>query len=103
MSENTQRINQIIQSSVNSYNESAAPERKITTADNTILFGPGSVLDSLGFVNFIVAIENEIETETSETIFLVDERSMGMEENPFQTISTLKGYIQVRLEELGAI
>ncbi|MCA9405640.1 MAG: acyl carrier protein [Candidatus Omnitrophica bacterium] len=66
---------------------------------NTILFGPGRQLDSLGFVNLIVAVEERLCDETGQSLTLADEKAMSRQNSPFRTIATLSEYIQSRLEE----
>jgi hypothetical protein len=63
------------------------------------IFGQGSVLDSMGLINFITLIEEKIEEETGKFISIADERAMSLESSPFQSVSSLKAYIDVLLDE----
>jgi len=61
--------------------------------------GSSSKLDSLGLINIIVAVENNIENEFDTTITLADERAMSQENSPFRTVGSLADYIELLLEE----
>lgn len=63
------------------------------------IFGQGSVLDSMGLINFITLIEEKIEEETGKFISIADERAMSLESSPFQSVSSLKDYIDTLLSE----
>jgi acyl carrier protein len=66
---------------------------------NTILFGPQGVLDSLGLVNLIVALEAALEDEFGVAVILTDERAMSQTRNPFRTVGALADYALVLIEE----
>ena len=68
---------------------------------DTVLFGRGSRLDSLGLVNLIVAVESSLADELGVEITLADEKAMSQASSPFRTVSTLVDYIVRRLEEDG--
>jgi len=75
--------------------ENAQLERSIDAK----IFGQGSVLDSMGLINFITLIEEKIEEETGKFISIADERAMSLESSPFQSVSSLKDYIDTLLSE----
>ena len=58
----------------------------------TLLFGDAGLLDSVGLVSLIVAIEQEIETELGASIVLADERAMSQKHSPFRSIGALSDY-----------
>lgn len=97
------RIGELISVAIDNYNQTALPERQITNTPSTVLFGDGSVLDSLGFINLVVAIETEIENEFNLSLFLVDERALSMQENPFKTLQSLTVLVQTRIEEMSGV
>lgn len=65
-----------------------------------VLFGQNSKLDSLGFINFVITVENSIEEQFSEYVTLVDEDSLSMEVNPFATVDSLSDYVIYKLNKL---
>jgi acyl carrier protein len=68
-------------------------------APDTVLFGKGSRLDSLGLVNLIVAVEGALADELDVEITLADEKAMSQTSSPFRTVDTLVDYIVTRLGE----
>jgi acyl carrier protein len=72
---------------------------KLEKSPETLLGSPGSQLDSLGLVNFIVAVEMNLEQETGVSVDLADSRAMAQENSPFHSIGTLAAYISKLLEE----
>lgn len=97
------QISDLISVAIENYNQAAQAERQVVNSPSTILFGDGSVLDSLGFINLIVSIETEIENELNLSMFIVDEHALAMEENPFRTLQSLQSLIETRVEEMSAI
>lgn len=94
-----ERVLKAISNAIDNMNQLLDKGEKIKKSPQTALFGPSGVLDSLGFVNLIVAVEQKIEEEFGVAITLADERAMSRRNNPFQTIGTLSDYITSLLEE----
>lgn len=59
-------------------------------------------VDSLTFVNLIVALEEQIQTATGNFVVLVDEDSMALQEHPFRTVGTLADYVEKVLSKVQA-
>ncbi len=60
--------------------------------EGTLLFGDAGLLDSVGLVSLIVAVEQEIENELDVSIVLADERAMSQSSSPFRTVGALAAY-----------
>jgi D-alanine--poly(phosphoribitol) ligase subunit 2 len=58
----------------------------------TPLFGRDGVLDSLGLVALVVAVEQAIEDHYGVTVSLADERALSERRSPFRTIGALADY-----------
>jgi acyl carrier protein len=58
------------------------------------LLGSDQGVDSLTFVNLVVAIEEQIHQVMGKSVLLVDEDSMAIHEHPFQTVGTLAAYVE---------
>ena len=69
----------------------------INKAPETTLLGDGSELDSLLFVNLVVAVEEAIHDSTGELITLVTEDTMNLENSPFETVKSLALYIDTKI------
>ena len=66
---------------------------------DTPLFGSNSDLDSLGLVNLIVNIEENINNEYDVSISIADNRAMSQKNSPFRNVGTLSNYITELLNE----
>ncbi len=72
---------------------------QLDISSNIKLFGSEASLDSLGLINLIVAVEQNIEDVFETEITLADERAMSQKDSPFKTIESLTDYIEILLEE----
>lgn len=64
----------------------------------TTLFGRDGVLDSMGLVALVVAVEQAIEDEYGVSVSLADERALSERKSPFRTIGTLAEYARRLIE-----
>ena len=85
--------------SIEEINRQLENEHQLEKSTNTVLFGEDGKLDSLGLINLVVAVEQNIEDEFDVTITLADERAMSQETSPFRTVGSLADYIEMLLEE----
>jgi acyl carrier protein len=60
----------------------------------TPLLGRAGVLDSLGLVTLVVALEQTLEDEYGVSVSLADERALSERKSPFRTIGTLAEYAE---------
>ena len=60
--------------------------------EDTILFGKAGVLDSMGLVTLIVAVEQAIEDRYDKTAGLADEKAMSQARSPYKSVATLAEY-----------
>ena len=96
---NTEKLLElVIRSAQNvvSYTNTADPS-KINKL--THLYGVHGVLDSLGLVQLIAEVEDEIYESTGINITIADERAMSLKFSPFRSVSSLADYILVLLKE----
>ena len=98
MSKN-ERIKKVIINSIEEINQQLQKENQLEKSTNTILFGKDGKLDSLGLVNLLVIIEQNIEDELQVIITLADERAISQRNSPFRTVKTLADYIEMLLDE----
>lgn len=61
--------------------------------EETRLIGRNGILDSLGLVNLIVDVEEEVNSRYDAAISLVDDKAMSQKHSPFATIGRLADYI----------
>ena len=99
MNEIESKILNVIYRVIDDINDQEDQTQAITKSLDTILMGSGSDLDSLGIVNFIVAVEQNIDDDFDVTITLADERALSQEVSPFRTVRSLSDYITVLINE----
>ena len=92
----------IIYAAIDEVNGQSIEGLKIQKDLETQLLAKGSGLDSLAFVNLIVAIEGQLETSLGLSVVLVDEDSMSLQENPFRTVGSLASYVEAVLAKQSA-
>jgi acyl carrier protein len=62
----------IVDRAIERLNELLDPENAIAKQPETILLGPGGKLDSMGFVNLVVALEEELKSSLGLDLSLMD-------------------------------
>jgi len=75
---------------------------RLSNAPETILFGREAGLDSLGLINFIVALEKHIEDGCGRAVSLSTPEVMLADDSPFASIRSLHGYLISVLEKDSA-
>jgi acyl carrier protein len=66
---------------------------------DTPIHGSESGLDSLGLINFIVAVEENLEREFDVVLVLGDDRALEHDPSPFTSIAALAAYVETLLAE----
>jgi hypothetical protein len=74
MNNTSQRI---LEKAINRLNEVLPPGEELPNDLKTPIMGEGSPLDSMGFVNFLVALEEELESQAGVKTVLADHVSAG--------------------------
>ena len=93
------KIIDLIFDTIDKFNNEYSDEIQLEKSSHTALLGQGSKLDSLGLINLIVAVEQNVEDKFDITITLADERAMSQRISPFRTVGSLADYIEMILEE----
>lgn len=92
-------IQKVIYDSIDELNQQLSEQDRLEKSLETRLFGGNSKLDSLGLINLIVAVEQNIEDEFDISLTLADERAMSQRHSPFRTVGSLVDYISMLFEE----
>lgn len=66
---------------------------------DTILFGDGSPLDSLGLVSLLVIVEERIHMSHKKEIVLASEAVFSRAHSPFRTVGALADFVAELLSE----
>jgi acyl carrier protein len=93
-----EKVLEVIFDAVDNLNRQLAEDQRLAKSTETMLMGENGSLDSLGLVNFIVAVEEKIEEQFTMSIVLSDESLILSANSPFRTIGTLVDYITNQLK-----
>ena len=93
-----QRILESIYRAVELMNRSLPDTERLGMSEETVLYGPGTKLDSLGLVTLIVNTEQQVADDFGTTVTLASEKALSQRNSPFRTIGSLASYISVLLE-----
>ena len=72
-------------------------ELELEKKKSTPLVGDGSVLDSLGLVNFLVALEQKLQDIVGSSFQIADQDLLIGEEQPLRSVETLSAYLAKKL------
>ncbi|MBU0983648.1 MAG: acyl carrier protein [candidate division Zixibacteria bacterium] len=88
-----------IYGAIGQLNGELPPDSQLDSSAETVLFGAGSKLDSLGLVNLIVGTEQRLQDRFGVAVTIADERAMSQKNSPFRTVGTLADYVELLLGE----
>ena len=94
-----QTITRAVHRSIESVNEFLPAGQALEARDDTVLLGSGAGLDSLGFVNFIVALEEELERELGHDLAMAD--LLSVQPDSADAPSTVGDLIRVLAQRLA--
>ena len=86
----SERSQLVVYAAIDALNEQLADGQKIPKTPGTPLLASGGRLDSLGYINLVVFLEEQCKEQCGTAVSL--EATSG-ESNPFETISTLIDYM----------
>ena len=72
-------------------------ELELEKQQRTPLVGDGSALDSLGLVNFLVALEQKLQDIVGSSFQIADQDLLIGEEQPLRSVETLSAYLAKKL------
>jgi acyl carrier protein len=84
----------LVYAAIDELNAQSVDAVPLEKSPDTSLLGGDEGMDSLTFVNLIVALEEQIQARTGQAVVLVDENSMSLQEQPFRTVATLAKYVE---------
>jgi acyl carrier protein len=75
-------------------NRQLPPSRRLSKSPETVIVGPSGALDSLGIVNFVVALEEHASDALGISVQLLDESAIVDVDGPFRSVGTLVTFLQ---------
>ena len=102
MPTNRDLVLNLLHDSVDELNEQFSPPHPLEKTPETLIYGAGAVLDSLGFVNFVSIVEEKCETAFGKSISLTDSPGSGGGMDPFRSLAALTDYLEGLLNSRNA-
>lgn len=99
---NEDTVRQVLFGAIEEINDTLPDDRKLKKKPETLLFGRGSGLDSLGLVNLIVAVEQRLGDELGLALTLADEKALSRSSSPFRSVDTLANYVLELVRQPGS-
>lgn len=78
---------------IDNLNPQLPDDRQVERSLTAKLFGREAPLDSLGLVNFIVAVEEQLSDDFDLTITLANEKAMSRKTSPFRSVDVLLDFV----------
>jgi len=66
---------------------------------DTVLYGENGVLDSMGLVSLVIAVEQAIEDQFGKAVGLADEKAMSQSKSPYRSADTLAAYAASEMQD----
>lgn len=83
-------------SAIEEVNEMLSEEERLKSSETTLLSGDAGELDSLGLINFMVALESRVNEEFELSLSLIEE--LENPEQPLKSVGSLADFIVSKLE-----
>jgi acyl carrier protein len=88
-----------VRQAIDELNEQLSPEQRVENCPDAKLFGLGAPLDSLGLVNLIVEVEEQLADELDVEVTLANEKAMSRRASPFQSVDSLLDFVEELIRE----
>lgn len=95
----SEQVEKIILDALETINDEMEDNEKMDFDAHSKLFGVGCPIDSLSLVSLIVDVEATINSMIDNPIALMDDRAVMRKKSPFESVKSLKEYIQELLGE----
>ena len=94
-----ERLSRAVFSAIDQVNQARPPAQRVEKSVESVLLGEGAVLDSLGLVNLVVAVEEAVEEEFGMSVNVADEHARIQASSPLATVRSLVAYIASQVAE----
>jgi acyl carrier protein len=90
---------EIIHAAVKEVMDQAGLAPLASVTDDTVIVGPGAVLDSLAVVSLIVEVEQALEMKHDVTVTLASDKAMSAKNSPFRSVGVLADHVLETIKE----
>ena len=93
------KIRQSVDRVLGELNQMLPAGQRLENSADTVLVGEGTALDSLGLVNLVVLLEQEIADAMGVQIALSEDPELISEDGPCRTLGSLTEHLSSRLKD----
>lgn len=94
-----EKVLELIYEAIDELNETEPEDRWLAKDRATPLYGDQSLLDSLGLIKLIVAVEGRVAEAFDVPVTIANEKALSQRNSPFKSVNTLADYVVQLLEE----
>lgn len=88
----------IIYAAIDEVNVLVAEDEQIPKTKTTPLIGDGATVNSLGLINLLVALEQQVETVLGNVVILTQDDVLLQPDGPLKTVGSLADYMLTLLD-----
>jgi acyl carrier protein len=92
---------EMVYAAIDAVNEQLSRDQKLEKRQDAILLGNGGKIDSVNFINLIVALEERYQQEVGQPVCLTAEIEAVDDDYPFRNVDTLANHL-FRLSKTAA-
>ena len=92
-------ILELVYASIDEVNFQLPQDLRLEKSPDTLLEGDGAALDSLGLVNLIVVLEQNVQERYGTDLVLADRDSLDRKDSPFESVATVTAYVAQLLQK----
>ena len=96
---NREQVVESVLNAIDNLNLQLPEEQHVERSETAKLFGNEAPLDSLGLVNLIVAVEEQLSDDLELELTLANEKAMSRRTSPFQSVDSLIRFIEELIKE----
>jgi D-alanine--poly(phosphoribitol) ligase subunit 2 len=93
------QVTDTVLNAIDNLNLQLPEEQHVERSETAKLFGNEAPLDSLGLVNLIVAVEEQLSDDLELDLTLANEKAMSRRTSPFQSVDSLIDFIEEMIKE----
>lgn len=88
------KVKKIINDSIDEANSLNGKEFQINKNENKILIGENGYLDSLSYLNFMLAVEQKLNEILNKNISFIEYEFKNIKDDPFHNLKNLKNFLE---------
>lgn len=88
-----ERALELIYATIDVVNQQLPAAKRLARGPATVIVGAGGSLDSLGIINFVLALEEHATDTVGRSVQLLNPDLLAADDTPFRTVDTLATHL----------